>query len=145
MTTIAYDHERKQIAVDGRLTANGIIACDNADKTIENDAGKWFLAGATCDCEQLSKMKHNESADPRPDVIAFLVKDNQVYLVTVNDDGICEWTEINYNYSLGSGQRFALAALDFRQTAEEAVKYAATRDLYTGGTVTVFDCTNKGV
>lgn len=40
---------------------------------------------------------------------------------------------------MGSGYQFAIAALDLGKTAKEAVNYAKTRDIYTGGRVRVFD------
>jgi len=46
---------------------------------------------------------------------------------------------VEYNDAMGSGEEFALAALDHGKTAEDAVAYAATRDSGTGGKIRVFD------
>lgn len=43
------------------------------------------------------------------------------------------WQEINYPYSIGTGSDYALAAMDAGCTAEEAVRIAMKRDLYSGG------------
>ena len=43
------------------------------------------------------------------------------------------------SYAIGSGAEFAMSAMDFGMTAKEAVEYTMTRDIYTGGEVTVFD------
>ncbi len=42
--------------------------------------------------------------------------------------------------AIGSGALFALAAMDFGQSAAEAVGYACTRDIYSGGSITVAQC-----
>lgn len=41
--------------------------------------------------------------------------------------------------AIGCGFQFALAAMDHGKTAPEAVAYAATRNVYTGGLITVVD------
>jgi ATP-dependent protease HslVU (ClpYQ) peptidase subunit len=45
--------------------------------------------------------------------------------------------------AIGSGARFALAAMDFGRSAGEAVAYACTRDIYSGGEVTIIGLTEK--
>jgi hypothetical protein len=40
-------------------------------------------------------------------------------------------------YAMGSGRRFALAALDLGKSPREAVAYACTRDVFSGGEITV--------
>ena len=44
----------------------------------------------------------------------------------------------NFNFALGTGQHLALAAMDLGKSAQAAVQYAATRDVYTGGQVKLF-------
>lgn len=46
---------------------------------------------------------------------------------------------VEFDIAWGSGEEFALAAMDFGNSAEEAVKYAMTRDTCTGGKVHVYD------
>ena len=41
------------------------------------------------------------------------------------------------NESFGSGSSFALSAMDFGKSAKDSVKYAMTRDIYTGGKIKV--------
>jgi hypothetical protein len=137
MTTLAYDHTKKQIAIDSRITSNGTIRTDSYNKIIRNEIGVWFFTGKCCDEELLSTLKHDDRVEVAPDVTALLIHDKKVYLVLVNEEGYCEWFEVNHDCAYGSGQDFALAALDFGKSAEDAVKYAMTRDIYTGGDIQV--------
>ena len=67
-----------------------------------------------------------------------MVERGVVFAVAVFDK-IFYKTRITYNDANGSGHKFALAALDHGKTAEEAVGYAATRCVYTGGAVQVIN------
>lgn len=139
MTTIAYSHKHKQIAIDSRITSNGVIRCDSYDKIIRNDIGTWFFSGNCCDNLALSLMKHDDHCDVAPQCSALLINDGDVYLVLVNDGNYCEWFKTEHDAAYGSGQDFAIAALDFGKTPKEAVEYAMTRDCTTGGSVQVVD------
>jgi len=138
MTTVAYHHKDKQIAIDSRTTGGSEILTDNVDKTLKNEIGLWFFSGSACDEADLAKLKHNDHVKPVPDCSALLIKDGEVYLVHVEDSGYCCYTKLTYNYTLGSGGRFATGAMDHGKLAKEAVQYAMTRDVYTGGKVRVF-------
>ncbi len=143
MTSIAYHHGDKEIATDSRITCGGIIQDDKASKTIKNEYGLWFFAGAVSDCIDLSTLKHNDKVYAISDCTAFLVSPTGVYFVCVNNDMYCQHTLLNYNDAMGSGREFTLAAMDFGKSAKEAVKYAMTRDVYTGGRIRVFKVGNK--
>jgi ATP-dependent protease HslVU (ClpYQ) peptidase subunit len=138
MTTIAYDHSKKQIAVDSRASGDNLIHSDKAKKWLYHKSEIWFFTGSLCDNEKLLGMEHDHNPEVKPDCTALMVKDSQVYLVTFNGD-YCAHTKIDYDFTLGSGSDFALAALDFNKTAKEAVAYAKTRDTKTGGKVHVYD------
>ena len=139
MTTIAYHHKDKQVAVDSRIAGGGIIGSDSFDKTIKNELGLWIYCGAASDAKDLCCLKHNDKVDPIPDCSAFLITDGKCYYVGVNNDRYCEYFELPFNEGKGSGGEFALAAMDFGKNAKEAVEYAITRDIYSGGEVRVFD------
>jgi len=139
MTTLAYKHKDNQIAIDSRITSNGTIRTDEYDKTITNDIGTWFFTGSCCDQLDLSKLRHNDHVDVIPDVTALLVHEGDVYLVLVNSGGYCEWFKIDHDCAYGSGGDFALASMDHGKTALEAVEYACTRDIYSGGELRVFN------
>lgn len=55
------------------------------------------------------------------------------------EDGYFRKVKFETSHADGSGRDFALAAMDHGKDAIEAVKYAMTRDFYTGGEVIAFD------
>jgi len=138
MTTMAYNHKDKEVAIDSRITSNGTIRTDKYNKVLINDLGTWLFTGSCCDVEDLAVLRHNDHVDVIPDCTALLIHEKEMYLVSVNSDGYCEWFKTEHNCAYGSGGDFALSALDFGKTAKESVKYAMTRDIYTGGKIQVF-------
>lgn len=141
MTTIAYDYDKQQIAVDSRTTANGLIANDHTDKTVINELGTWILCGT---CHKIPTLvncvlgDHFEDTHRYRDVGGFLIRDGKVYEVFI-DEGYYAEELLTYSMTLGSGGEFALAALDMGKSAQEAVEYAITRDSSTGGEVHVIN------
>ncbi len=139
MTTMAYHHQDKQVAVESRLVNHGLVKCDSYDKTIKNELGLWVCCGTASDIKDLCKLKHNDEVNPIPDCSAFLISEGKCYDVVVNRDGLCEYFEIAFNEAKGSGSELALAAMDHGKSAKESVEYAITRDIYSGGKVRVFN------
>jgi 20S proteasome alpha/beta subunit len=144
MTTIVYDHKNKQIAVDSRATASGLITSDDEQKWhVDADGAVWFLSGCISDYDLLFDcFKNGDRAydlPEIPDAIAFVVRDGCVSIRGVTDKGEAWTQKLTGNRCLGSGSTLALAALDFGCKAVDAVKYAATRDCYSGGAVHCFD------
>ena len=139
MTTIAYHHGDKQVAIDSRYTRGDIVDTDKGDKVRKNERGIWLFAGHQGDFEDLMKLDRNEKVDVRPDCGAILISKGKAYTVDTDNDGFCIVSILNENITIGSGSNFALAAMDFGKGAKDAVKYAMTRDIYTGGRVRVFD------
>ena len=138
MTTIAYNHKRKEIAVDGRLTAPcGVITNDKYIKVIAENGNHWFLAGSISDHQLLIDIHNGEkSVNYELDAYALRVdKDGNVDLCANIDNGAPTIEPITYNYAIGTGYQFALAAMDFGRSAKEAVQYAAKRDSNTGGAI----------
>ncbi len=140
MTTIALHYKSKTIAVDGRKTMNGIVSNDTDNKITVNELGAWITTGAVCDIVDFVKLKKNDTynKDVKLEVSGLLVSDGIVYYVFMADGIFCQ-EEINHNFTLGSGSQFATAAMDHGKSAKEAVKYAITRDIYSGGRVRVFN------
>lgn len=137
MTTIVYDHKNKQIAVDGRCCADGMIKSDSDIKYLFTCDQAWFFCGQVSDHLYLLDAFSGKDIQ-ECESNALLVIDKKVYLCGVDKGKL--WKEpINYNSGIGSGHRFAISALDFGKSAKEAVEYAMTRDLYTGGKITVYD------
>lgn len=139
MTTIAYHHKDKQIAVDSRITADGVICSDEFSKVIINELGTWVLCGRNDDYEILPTLKIGDNAGRELNCSAMLVKNGGVVLATTEPDGRYSESPVTFNDAQGSGYRFALAALDMGKSAKEAVEYAMTRDIYTGGKVQVIN------
>lgn len=140
MTTIVYDHKRKQIACDSRETAGSFICSDSVVKYIKLNDGIWFNSGSASDGKIYAKNAvHNTKSPENTDCVSLKVSGGKVYLVAADGDGIYKIQEMEMSEGLGSGGRFALSALDFGKTAKEAVEYAMTRDVYTGGKVHIYD------
>ena len=142
MTTVLYNHKERKIALDSRISNGGFITSDEFDKTITNEKGTWFFCGDTCDYEEMSKLSHGDkvNTDNLPDCMALLVDDDSgVYCVIVNHDGYCKYTKTTYVEGIGSGHKYAIAALDFGKSCFDAVKYAAKKDLHTGGSIRLYD------
>ncbi len=137
MTTIAYNHKDKQIAYDGRTTAGDVIKCEDADKLDIKGDLTFILAGALDEKEHLISQYPNKLEKP-VSVSGFLIKDKVVYGVCGDDLNIAEW-KINHSDAHGSGAKFAISAMDHGKSAHDAVAYAMTRDIYSGGIINVFD------
>lgn len=140
MTTIVYDHKNKQIAVDGRTTRSDIVCSDNSEKFRFVDGQVWFFTGIAGDQQLLVDWFTAGKDKPAlvPECEALVIIDGKVYSNMVAEHGVSCQHELKFDESIGSGSKFALAALDHGKSAKEAVEYAATRDIYSGGKITVF-------
>lgn len=146
MTTIVYDHENQQIAVDSRVTAGTDIVTDACFKEELRNGDTWFCAGSTADSKMMMDCFYSEEKASRDidGTGAIMVNNGNVHLVGI-ENGLFWHHTIYCNRSIGSGGHFAIAALDHGKTAMEAVEYACTRDSGSGGKVRVFDISAKGV
>lgn len=137
MTTIAYNHKERTIAVDSRCTAGALIVHDKCNKIHVENGVTFVAAGSLSDIQVLiAGYPHGFNAPVDLDAQAFVVDEGEVYMVHVAD-GEYRCSTIDFDATLGSGGDFALAAMDFGKSAKEAVKYAATRDCATGGRIRV--------
>ena len=144
MTTIAYNHKEKKIAVDSMSTAGRRMVANNNAKKWEIESGvKFFIAGSTCDIQLFIDIyfkRHDKSADEIPDCAAIIVDaSGNVFLAEVNNDLVLEKSPLTYDFAIGSGSDFAISAIDLGKSSGEAVEYAATRCIYTGGKIHVYD------
>ena len=142
MTTIVYDHKAQQIAMDSRVTSDGMINSESDEKWIQEENDFWFICGAVCDSERL--IQYINAVDPdKPkweiEGMAFLVRTGAVYRCFIAAGGDPCKSRLTYSDAIGSGGLFALSALDHGKSALDAVAYAATRDTGTGGKIRVFD------
>jgi ATP-dependent protease HslVU (ClpYQ) peptidase subunit len=62
---------------------------------------------------------------------------------SVSRDSVLQKFRLTHDLAMGSGELFALAAMDFGKSAGESVEYAKTRCIYTGGKVHVYDIASK--
>ena len=140
MTTIAYHHIDKHIAYDSRCTSNGLIVSDTFDKRLSVGKGTYFMSGSTSDFADFCKEFENGKKASRPyDCCALYVEDRIVRLRAVDaDDNRFFEAAREFNFTIGTGQHLALAAMDLGKSAQAAVQYAATRDVYTGGQIKLF-------
>lgn len=140
MTTIAYSHSKQQIACDSRINRGGIIMTDVGIKWVYKGTDLIFFAGSVCDIE--AYLENNRVGVVPQGVIeldALMVRDGIVYECSFCKTAGYWQLPLKYDTAIGSGRDFAIAALDFDKTAVEAVEYAKTRDLYTGGVVRFFN------
>lgn len=143
MTTIAYNHKDKEVSVDSRYTRGSTVSTDDGVKYLEDGDSLWVFTGKKCDYRDLMKLSHNQKVDTSPDCAAILLKDKKAFYVSCTEQGYCEIEEIDGNLCLGSGQFFADSAMDFECCSRDAVKYAAKKDVYTGGKVVTFNIEGK--
>lgn len=141
MTTIVYSHDAKEIAYDSRVTGgHSTIYSDDCEKSYKFDDAVVFAAGAVSDIEEMLEHYRNGVMDVGKifEASALVVTPDRVFSLESNDLGNLCSTTIDFNFAIGSGGHWALAALDFGESPKEAVAYAATKDCSTGGTIRNF-------
>jgi len=139
MTTIAFND--KEFAYDSRVTADGIVLTDEDEKAVQIEGAYYIGVGIAYEIDKLISAhlgKEDIPEDFSPECLVYkVVKGEGVYQIGVHDEGIyCHLTKYG-NYSCGTGEHFALAAMDLGKSPKEAVEYAKTRCIYTGGKVKV--------
>lgn len=135
MTTIAY--KDGVIAYDSRQTRSGAIVSDNAPKCQVVDGVSFFLSGAVCDERALIAAYFGTPSSAPVECSGYAVDGGRLLMVG-HDDKTGVWKQdldpTNPD-AIGSGSAYALAAMDMGASAEEAVRAAMKRDIYTGGRV----------
>jgi ATP-dependent protease HslVU (ClpYQ) peptidase subunit len=138
MTTIAYHKESKTIATDSLMTAGDVISSSNKVKMTKVDGYKFFISGTVADEDLLISSYFGCNIDSEIDCISFVVEpDGAIFEYCVGRNRSYK-TPLNENATIGSGEQFALSAMDFGCNAKDAVKYACTRDTRSGGRVRVY-------
>jgi len=138
MTTIAY--KDGVIAYDSRQTRGGSIVSDATAKCQVVNGVSFFLSGAVCDEKALIAAYFGTPPSAPVECSGFVVDGNELMMVGVDDKtGIWKQPLDRGNPdAIGSGSAYALAAMDMGATAEEAVRAAMKRDIYTGGAIRTF-------
>lgn len=140
MTTIAYCDG--VVATDTLTVAGTMVVDFGKEKCIERDGVKFFLCGCTSDHIKLVEEYLSPTDRDIGDAEAIVVDAGLIYVVGREDGGkgIYKCHNNRHNFiSLGSGNRFAVAAMDHGKSAKQAVEYAMKRDIYTGGEVRVYE------
>jgi ATP-dependent protease HslVU (ClpYQ) peptidase subunit len=137
MTTIAYNYKEGEIAVDSRVSTGDLISSDKYNKTRKLQGVTFVFAGLVADVDLLvESYPYGYEGMTELEAYALAIDEGEVYQCTIHD-GKYNVTPITFNMCLGSGGDFALSAMDFGCSAKDAVKYAMTRDMCTGGRVKV--------
>ena len=137
MTTVAYNHKDKEIAVDSRFSRGDIISTDTGIKVFKEKGITFVCAGLTSDYKSLIEMWFSMESKDSLMCSAFVIDNGVVYEFGLASDGGISKEALIENLCKGSGEFWAMAAMDFGCSAKDAVKYAMTRDMYTGGKIRV--------
>ena len=145
MTTIAY--KDKQIAFDSQCTAGDRIVDINVNKKRSVDGYHFFCAGSVIDIDKLIGAVFNQEFDLHPkregclNAVAFLVSpDNLLYKCGYSDDELfLVPMDFKQCDAIGSGEEYAIGAMDAGCSAKEAVKISIGRDIYSGGRIRTFN------
>lgn len=138
MTTIAY--KDGVIAYDSRQTRGGAIVTDDCLKCEIVNGVSFFLSGCVCDERALIAAYFGTPSKSPVECSGYVIDDGKLMLIG-HDDKTGLWKQPldrSNADAIGSGSAYALAAMDMGASAEEAVKAAMKRDIYTGGTVRKF-------
>ncbi|MEW7987697.1 MAG: hypothetical protein AB2765_17640 [Candidatus Thiodiazotropha endolucinida] len=145
MTTIAYKDD--VIAYDSRACAGDLITSDCYDKHIVRDDVHFFLAGCVSDHEILidAYFANDRTGLQIADAGSILVDSGEVFYFSCDKiDGYWKQPLKGYpSFAIGSGNHFALTAMDLGCDAAEAVRAAAKRDVSTGGEINIYEVNSK--
>lgn len=136
MTTIAY--KDGFIATDSAVMAGNVIVDRDVEKCYERAGVKFFIAGATSDHEKLIEEYFNPTGRYVGDTGALVVDAGKLYKVGPEEGGKGLWRSpqrLDNPTAIGTGQEFALAAMDFCCSAKDAVSYTMLRDVFTAGEI----------
>jgi len=135
MTTIAY--RDGVIAYDSRQTRGDRIVSDNSPKCQVVNGVSFLLSGVVCD-ENALISAYFGTPSPVPVECSGFVVDGYRLMMVGHDDKTGIWKmdlDLANPDAIGSGAPYALAAMDMGASAEDAVRMAMKRDIYTGGIV----------
>ena len=130
MTTIAY--KDGIIAYDSQVSSGSTISTLTFNKHKEKDGIHYFLCGAVSDYTKFMNRELNV------DCSAIVIEDNSIRILHYNKDDGYFYAILQNQCAIGTGEKFAIGAMDAGATAEQAVKIAKKRDIYTGGKVRIF-------
>lgn len=139
MTTIATDG--KTMAGDGMITENDHVCLTDHVKVRRLSDGRLVgFCGNVYNWDEFASWLDRKATDAPPKV-----HDGFGCIILYPGGSIRSCDEHGRTFpelapvAIGSGARFALAAMDLGMNAEDALKYTCTRDIYSGGEITVLE------
>ncbi len=150
MTSIAWDG--KTLAADGRCTSGSRIMQDNRAKILvdvhSEVRGSTVIAYALAGAADMTHRVGKWIEEGCPVTEDF--KDCEFECIIITEDKAFTYSaeandifELQSSEALGSGYYYALSALKLRKNAVQAVKFAATIDIFSGGIGTYINCRTK--
>lgn len=139
VTTLIVNMKDGEIGCDSRTTLGDTIISDSTKKFKMIAGEYYFFSGDVSASEAIMEFLINDvPINTNAEGIVICTDNGNVncYNLTLLD-GLTSYI-IRYNQGFGSGGEWALSALDFRQNTTDAIKYAKTRDINTGGKINVF-------
>lgn len=121
---------------DTRVTAGGEILDDNYKKLFKYKGWVIGMTGNPCELQyHIKKYLDGDKVTHQTEGCCMVHKEGTTRHIRFYKDGTIDDTIESFTRCLGSGAEWARAALDFGKTPEEAVKYAMSKDIYSGGKV----------
>ncbi|TMO59369.1 proteasome subunit alpha [Pseudoalteromonas aurantia] len=138
MTTIAFHYPSQIICTDSFTTTHDCIVTAHAKKYFDVEQGRVFATGNCAEIYHLKK--HWNDGEFKPIMCEFFMVDKhkKIFFGEVRR-GFKYLEPLEQNWAIGSGAKWAIAAMDFGKDAVEALSYACTRDKSTGGALQSFN------
>jgi ATP-dependent protease HslVU (ClpYQ) peptidase subunit len=138
VTTIAFHHPSQIICTDSYTTTHDCIVTAHAKKYFDVEHGRVFATGSCTEIYHLKKHWNSEQFKPINCEFLMVDKHKKIFFGEVRRG--CKFIEpLEQSWAIGSGAKWAIAAMDFGKNAEEALSYACTRDKSTGGALQSFN------
>lgn len=139
MTTIVY--RDGIVATDTLMVGGEMVVDSDYEKCITRNEVMFFLTGSTSDHIKLVEEYLAPTGRDTGNASAIVVDKGEIFIVGGDEGGkgIFKCPNRRENYiAIGSGERFAISAMDHGKSAQDAVEYAMKRDVFTGGVVKVY-------
>ena len=140
MTTIAWDLNKRAVAVDSRITTDdGDLITDSAEKRFERRGVVFFLAGSVADVEEVTNAFCAGAHRVRKSIdFEGIAWTGEKLFELLAERGSLDWHPVvSPQGACGSGASFAMAALKDGSTPYKAVRAAARCNVNTGGKIRV--------
>ncbi|MBE0368929.1 proteasome subunit alpha [Pseudoalteromonas aurantia] len=142
MTTIAFHYPSQTICTDSYTTTHDCIVTARAQKFFDVAQGRVFATGNCAEIYHLKECWYTGEFKPITCEFLMVDQENKVFFGEVRR-GFKYLEPLEQSWAIGSGAKWAIAAMDFGKNAIDALSYACTRDKSTGGQLQSFhvnDC-----